>query len=172
MTGSGPAASIQGSVPTSEGGIVSLEDALEMLGAEGQRPRGAERQGEGPGSPSRTPSPAPSPPGSPAPPPSSTQRTAAPGVRLHDPDGCTLERSVYRPTVSHKSPALDGPGPTPAVGRPAPSPGRELRNLHPRPGNCCFSVLQCFWLPRVLRSSDKLPWPQTLTHLPGTPRCC
>ena len=29
-----------------------------------------------------------------------------------------------------------------------------------------------FWLPRVLRSSDKLPWPQTLTHLPGTPRCC
>ena len=57
MTGSGPAASIQGSVPTSEGGIVSLEDALEMLGAEGQRPRGAERQGEGPGSPSLPPRP-------------------------------------------------------------------------------------------------------------------
>ena len=52
VTGSVPAGSIQGSVPTSEGGIVSLEDALEMLGAEGQRPRGAERHGEGPGSPS------------------------------------------------------------------------------------------------------------------------
>ena len=57
VTGSSPAASIQGSVPTSEGGIVSLEDALEMLGAEGQRPRGAERQGEWTGSPSLPPRP-------------------------------------------------------------------------------------------------------------------
>lgn len=41
MTRSRPAGSIQGSVPTSKGGIVSLEATLEMLGAEGQRGRGA-----------------------------------------------------------------------------------------------------------------------------------
>lgn len=44
MTRSRPAGSIQGSMPTSRGGIVSLEATLEMLGTEGHRGTGAEGQ--------------------------------------------------------------------------------------------------------------------------------
>ena len=70
MTRSRLAGSIQGSVPTSKGGIVSPEATLEMLGAEGQRCTGEEGlRGRGAGCGARVTlsAPSPSPPPSPAP---------------------------------------------------------------------------------------------------------